>query len=83
MKNNIKNLTSGKEKLVKYAVMQVEITDNEVYNRSFITNIFCDKHNIFDNEQSAQAFCDHTNNTEKYSYKWIVQKIVVDCKWSY
>ena len=28
MKNNIKDLTSGKEKLVKYAVIQVSISKN-------------------------------------------------------
>ena len=61
MKNNIKNLTSGKEKLVKYAVIQASISkniDNEILN---IDNIYCDKHHIFDSEDLADQFCDHAN----------------------
>ena len=80
MKNNIKDLTSGKEKLVKYAVIQVSISkniDNEVLN---IDNIFCDKHHIFDSEDLADQFCDHANKTEKLSYQWIVQEIIIDRK---
>jgi hypothetical protein len=80
MKNNIKNLTSGNEKLVKFAVIQVSISqniDNEVLN---IDNIFCDKKHIFDDEKLADQFCDHANKTEKLSYQWIVQEIIIDRK---
>jgi len=80
MKNNIKNLTSGNEKLGKFAVIQVSISqniDNEVLN---IDNIFCDKKHIFDDEKLADQFCDHANKTEKLSYQWIVQEIIIDRK---
>jgi len=80
MKNNIKNLTSGNEKLVKFAAIQVSISqniDNEVLN---IDNIFCDKKHIFDDEKLADQFCDHANKTEKLSYQWIVQEIIIDRK---
>jgi|TARA_R100000005_G_C4807534_1_gene95759 hypothetical protein len=78
MLNKIKNLTSGKEKLVKYAVIQVSVSknkDNDILN---IDNIFCDKHHIFDSEDLADQFCDHANKSEKLSYQWLVQEIVLD-----
>ena len=76
--NKIKHLTSGKEKLVKYAVIQVSVSknkDNDILN---IDNIFCDKHHIFDSEDLADQFCDHANKSEKLSYQWLVQEIVLD-----
>jgi hypothetical protein len=78
MKNNIKNLTSSNEKLVKYAVVQVSIRDND--DILDIDNIFCDKKHIFDDEKLADQFCDHANKTEKLSYQWIVQEIIIDRK---
>ena len=78
MKNNIKNLTSSNEKLVKYAVVQVSIRDND--DILGIDNIFCDKKHIFDDEKLADQFCDHANKTEKLSYQWIVQEIIIDRK---
>jgi len=71
--NLIKNLASGNEKLVKYAVVQVSIKDN-----LDIDNIFCDKKHIFYDEKLADQFCDHANKTEKLSYQWIVQEIIID-----
>ena len=76
--NTIKNLSSSNEKLVYYAVIQVSLSknkDNEVLN---IDNIFCDKKHIFIDESLADQFCDHANKTEKYSYQWLVQEIVLD-----
>jgi hypothetical protein len=78
MKNNIKNLASSNEKLVKYAVVQVSIRDND--DILDIDNIFCDKKHIFDDEKLADQFCDHANKTEKLSYQWIVQEIIIDRK---
>jgi len=78
MKNNIKNLTSSNEKLVKYAVVQVLIRDND--DILDIDNIFCDKKHIFDDEKLADQFCDHANKSEKLSYQWIVQEIIIDRK---
>ena len=78
MVNNIKNLASGKEKLVKYAVIQIDIsknTDNEILD---IKNIYIDKNNIFDSEDLADQFCDHINNREKLDYQWLVQEIILD-----
>jgi hypothetical protein len=77
MKNNVKNLTSSNEKLVKYAVVQVSIRDNDILD---IDNIFCDKKHIFADESLADQFCDHANKTEKLSYQWIVQEIIIDRK---
>jgi hypothetical protein len=76
--NLIKNLASGNEKLVKYAVVQVVIRDND--NILDIDNIFCDKKHIFNDEKLADQFCDHANKTEKLSYQWIVQEIIIDRK---
>tara|TARA_R110000824_G_scaffold90341_1_gene220749 strand:- start:198 stop:437 length:240 start_codon:yes stop_codon:yes gene_type:complete len=78
MINNIKNLTSSSEKLVKYAVVQVSIRDND--DILDIDNIFCDKKHIFNDEKLADQFCDHANKTEKLSYQWIVQEIIIDRK---
>lgn len=78
MNINIKNLPDSKEKSVYYAVIQVSLSknkDNEVLN---IDNIFCDKHHIFINESLADKFCDHANKSEKLSYQWLVQEIVLD-----
>mgnify|MGYP003113066152 FL=1 len=78
MLNKVKNLASSKEKLVKYAVIQVSISkniDNEISN---INNIYCDKNNIFDSEDLADKFCDHANKREKLDYQWLVQEIILD-----
>jgi len=80
MLNKIKNLTSGKEKLVKYAVIQVSVSqniDNEILD---IKNIFCDKKHIFDDETLADQFCDHANKSEDSSYQWLVVEIILDKK---
>ena len=66
MLNKIKNLTSSKEKLVKYAVVQVSVRDND--------NIL----DIFNDEKLANQFCDHANKSEKLSYQWLVQEIIID-----
>lgn len=78
MKNNIKNLASGKEKLVKFAVIQVSVKDND--DILDIDNIFCDKKHIFNDEKLADQFCDHANKSEKLSYQWLVQEIILDKK---
>ena len=78
MLDKIKNLTSCKEKLVYYAVIQVSLLknkDNEVLN---IDNIFCNEKHIFTDESLADKFCDHANKSEKLSYQWLVQEIVLD-----
>tara|TARA_R100001129_G_C5243325_1_gene226170 strand:+ start:226 stop:462 length:237 start_codon:yes stop_codon:yes gene_type:complete len=74
----ISNLTSGKEKLVKYAVLQISVAeniDNEILD---IKNIFCDKTHIFNDETLADQFCDHANKSEKSSYQWLVAEIIID-----
>jgi len=78
MNSNIKNLTSGKEKLVKYAVIQIDVSkniDNEILD---IKNIYVDKNNIFDSEDLADQFCDHANKRERLDYQWLVQEIILD-----
>ena len=78
MKSNLKNLASSKEKLVKYAVIQVSVSkniDNEITN---IINIYCDKNNIFDDEFLAYQFCNHANKRERLNYQWLVQEIILD-----
>ena len=76
MLNKIKNLTSGKEKLVKYAVLQVSIKNNDDILE--VENIFCDKKHIFNDETLADQFCDHANKSEKLSYQWLVKEIIID-----
>ena len=74
----ISNLTRGNEKLVKYAVLQISVSeniDNEILN---IKKIYCDKTHIFDDETLADQFCDHANKSEQLSYKWLVTEIIID-----
>ena len=72
----ISNLTRGNDKLVKYAVLQVSIKDNDDILE--VENIFCDKKHIFNDETLADQFCDHANKSEKLSYQWIVKEIIID-----
>ena len=72
----ISNLTRGNEKLVKYAVLQVSIKDNDDILEA--ENIFCDKKHIFNDETLADQFCDHANKSEKLSYQWVVKEIIID-----
>ena len=75
---NVKNLSSCKEKLVYYAVIQVSLSKNKDNEVLTIDNIFCDKKHIFTDESLADKFCDHANKSEKLSYQWLVQEIVLD-----
>ena len=78
MLNKVENLASSKEKLVKYAVIQIDVSkniDNEILD---IKNIYVDKNNIFDSEYLADRFCDHANKREKLDYQWLVQEIILD-----
>tara|TARA_Y100001938_G_C7782983_1_gene278831 strand:- start:174 stop:413 length:240 start_codon:yes stop_codon:yes gene_type:complete len=78
MLDKIKNLSSCKEKLVYYAVIQVSVSKTKDNDILYIDNIFCDKHHIFIDESLADKFCDHANKSEKLSYQWLVQEIVLD-----
>ena len=78
MNSNIKNLPNSKEKLVYYAVIQVSVSKTKDNDILYIDNIFCDKHHIFINESLADKFCDHAIKSEKLSYQWLVQEIVLD-----
>ena len=78
MNSNIKNLPNSKEKLVYYAVIQVSVSKTKDNDILYIDNIFCDKHHIFINESLADKFCDHANKSEKLSYQWLEQEIVLD-----
>lgn len=74
--SNISNLTSGKEKLVKYAVLRIDYsTNNDLFR---INSIDCNKKHIFDSEELADQFCDHANKSEVYDYQYIVKQIIID-----
>ena len=84
--DNIKNLAASNdkaEKVVKYAVIKLSISQNIDDEISDIKYIFAsDQNNIFDSEGLAEQFCDHANNREKSShqYQCIVQKIILNKK---